>query len=609
MPGLRPNRTAARLACPRTKAGHFGFWILDFGLVEGLAAHTPHPLAQSKIQNPKSKISPRSGLTLIEMLMATAITLLMMAAVVTLFANLSGSISNRRALIELSGQLRQVRQRLARDLAGCTVPPGPQGLMPWRQRPGEAIGYFEIKEWGHTDWDPSDFVDGAPGNGEIDYGTSLVPSGGDPLTLLPRQVDRRIVDDDDVTNGGGLGDADDILALTVRSLGDPFTAIAPVDLNGDGDFDDDDDGFFDNFDNQRIESNLAEVVWYAREIWPADDASTTDFFENRVNPYDPESAIGEPGMRILYRRELLIAPWLLPIPAGVGPFFGDLPYDGKVSVHRELVNPADLTLGQMWVPNTLADLTRREYRFAHEYILGDPTRIDLDYPHELDLRDINGIYRREYVVLDNALAFDVRVFDPGAPVYLVGATTSPPIDGTPVDPVDAGWRNAVGGAPASYGAYVDLGWNNSGTYDYRTITGAVPTVFQEEHQLGWHPRYPLFPDTEFLFRGQPAVYDTWTWHYENNGRDEDGDAFDSNGDGILDQNIDEGTNGRDDPDPTATALTTTRLNGENGVDDVMERETSPPYPSPLRAVKVVLRVYERDARQIRESSVTNSFAP
>ena len=40
-----------------------------------------------------------------------------------------------------------------------------------------------------------------------------------------------------------------------------------------------------------------------------------------------------------------------------------------------------------------------------------------------------------------------------------------------------------------------------------------------------------------------------------------------------------------------------------------ERETSPPYPVPLRAVKVVLRTYERDARQIREVSVTHSFVP
>ena len=45
--------------------------------------------------------------------------------------------------------------------------------------------------------------------------------------------------------------------------------------------------------------------------------------------------------------------------------------------------------------------------------------------------------------------------------------------------------------------------------------------------------------------------------------------------------------------------------GINGVDDPLERETSPPYPVPLAGVKVVLRVYERDARQVREASVTH----
>ena len=45
-----------------------------------------------------------------------AITLIMMAAVVTLFANISNSVRNRRAVVELSGQIRHVRNVLQRDL-------------------------------------------------------------------------------------------------------------------------------------------------------------------------------------------------------------------------------------------------------------------------------------------------------------------------------------------------------------------------------------------------------------------------------------------------------------------------------------------------------------
>ena len=35
----------------------------------------------------------------------------------------------------------------------------------------------------------------------------------------------------------------------------------------------------------------------------------------------------------------------------------------------------------------------------------------------------------------------------------------------------------------------------------------------------------------------------------------------------------------------------------------------PPYDKPLRGVQVVLRLYERDSRQIRQVSVNQSFVP
>ena len=59
---------------------------------------------------------------------------------------------------------------------------------------------------------------------------------------------------------------------------------------------------------------------------------------------------------------------------------------------------------------------------------------------------------------------------------------------------------------------------------------------------------------------------------------------------------DEGTDGIDN-------------DGQFGVDDMGERETSPPYPDPLRGVQVRLRVFERDSRQVRETSVIQNFVP
>src|SRR5688572_31697839 len=96
----------------------------------------------------------RLGFTLVEMLVAMAITLVMMAAVVTLFANVSGSVRNRRATIEMSGQLRHVRNMLQQDLQGATCP----GLT-W-QRPESNHGYIELIEGQYREGNASRLIDG-----------------------------------------------------------------------------------------------------------------------------------------------------------------------------------------------------------------------------------------------------------------------------------------------------------------------------------------------------------------------------------------------------------------------------------------------------------------
>jgi hypothetical protein len=82
-----------------------------------------------------------------------------------------------------------------------------------------------------------------------------------------------------------------------------------------------------------------------------------------------------------------------------------------------------------------------------------------------------------------------------------------------------------------------------------------------------------------------ATYDTWSLHYEYDGLDQDGDGL-----------VDEGTNGFDDDEI-------------NGVDDIGERETAPPYADPLRGVQVTVRVYEPGTRQLRQSTVVVDFIP
>ena len=103
------------------------------------------------------------------------------------------------------------------------------------------------------------------------------------------------------------------------------------------------------------------------------------------------------------------------------------------------------------VPNTLSDLTRRENRFLHNSS-GDTVGADFPYPfvsHSAiavpDGLVFGGNRLGEDIILSNVLAFDVRVFDPAAPISLSGSTA--------VLPGDPGF--SVGGSGS--GAYVDLG--------------------------------------------------------------------------------------------------------------------------------------------------------
>jgi hypothetical protein len=98
-----------------------------------------------------------------------------------------------------------------------------------------------------------------------------------------------------------------------------------------------------------------------------------------------------------------------------------------------------------------------------------------------------------------------------------------------------------------------------------------------------------------------AVYDTWSFHYENNGINEDGVWFDGSKwqaqppaaqswRKVVDQAIDGVDN-----------------NAQLGVDDATERETAPPYDKPLRGMQALIRTYEGDSRAIRQVRVTQHF--
>jgi type II secretory pathway component PulJ len=90
-------------------------------------------------------IGRRSGYTLVEILVATTLTLMLMTAVVTVFGGVGDGISKSRRALEQFDRLRTAAQQLRLDLQGVTVT-----LDGRAARPEENRGYFEYIENGQA---------------------------------------------------------------------------------------------------------------------------------------------------------------------------------------------------------------------------------------------------------------------------------------------------------------------------------------------------------------------------------------------------------------------------------------------------------------------------
>lgn len=288
-----------------------------------------------------------------------------------------------------------------------------------------------------------------------------------------------------------------------------------------------------------LESNVAEVIWFSQLV-----------DTNGNNTFD----VGE-GIT-LHRRVLLVRPDLNDATTGIyrtGVTLADHYQQSDISVRQA---------GGDLIANSLADLTQRENRFAH--VDNFPTRFDVNATSGLLNTGwvLTGDRQGEDVILSNVIAFDVRAFDRTAIVQLN--------NGEPVSPGDPGY-GATANTNIGVGAFADLNHN--------TGVGEFTGLPQAKSGLGAIP-----------------VYDTWSYKYEHDGINQDGDNWPAGFPQVGQPMFDEGTDGID--------------NDNNGiVDDVNERETSPPYPVPLRAIQVRLRVVERDTRQVRQATLVQDFLP
>ena len=428
----------------------------------------------------------RRGMTLVELMVATTMTLIIMGVVAQLFGILANGVTGSRSTIDMSSQLRVVANTLRTDLAGATAPTTPP--LP----PDGSAGYLKIIEG--------------------------------PLTDDPGAA----------TRGARLtGDCDDVLMFTTRSLGS---------------------GFVGRYDSSFIESPNAEVAWFCRQ--------------------SPDQPLTDSTLFTLYRRQLLVMDYV-----GTADFVANrnmMPGTLPAALLTRDLSLRVRTAGFL-CPNSLSDLVKPENRFLHNPdVSGTISAANFPYPinasnpvaHMRANGVLTGAREAQDVILTNVLSFDVRVFDPTAPIRQNNGVT--------VIPGDPGY--AVGIATGAMGAYVDLGW------------GGAPSV-------GVGQDYPPAGLSYFQSIGVRAsnaprnvvmplpTYDTGSLHYEFNGIDEDGDGL-----------VDEGTDGIDND-----------LDGV--VDDAGERETSPPYPVALRGLEVRIRCYEPSSRQVRQITIRHSFVP
>lgn len=465
--------------------------------------------------------------TLIEILVSLVITLIMMGAVVTLFGVVTDSVSGSRALLETSDRLRAARNRIALDLQGATVTPAPP------RRPENDEGYLEIVEGPDSDNDNNNMSTTDPPPNPKDF----------------------------VSFASLFGDCDDAILLTTRSRGEPFIGkLAGV----------------------PVESQVAEVAYFLRQDGPA-----IGFYKSPSNTAKDNQPV---RLYTLYRRCMLVRPSGGTIPNITDATF----YDNNDISARVDSTPARIA-------NSLGDLTKPENRFG---------RISTAFPSKFNATLIDGWKTKadgwdlrtppatgqaaagqdgflrnsgrlgDDVLLTNVLAFDVQVFDPGAPVFI--STTNPPVA---VEPRDSAYKGMLSNTPVSFGAYGDLGYMFNASPAY-TPTGSNP-----------RPDFNLGPNAKsgYTTTGTPRppfVYDTWSMHYE--------------ADGVVQQSQIPTT------PPSASNLPDAGMNGldddvDGLVDEADEFDTLPPYSAPLRGLRITIRVYEPGSQQTRQVTIVQDF--
>lgn len=324
-----------------------------------------------------------AGLTLVEMLVATAASLILFGAVMAIFNVLGTAVNNSRSMSEMEGQLCVLANQLSRDLANTTAKRGVNGLevMP---PTGSADGYFEIVEGPMSDL----------------YDASLTPR-------FPSN------DKDDV-----VGDVDDALIFTCRSAGEPYRG---------------------NFDGIVLEEPEAEVAYFCgNPVNNDEDAPTFNktlpttytLYRRQVlvsstavgnAPFNTEPvAVDAEGDPVYEPRT---AGWEDVAGQAGGGYWDNVyrEYDLSVRFQNAHTDADGNVFGPFLVLNTMNDLQRRSARIGHRMAVASNVELPL-----LDVSSSAGNPNPrvdsgwqimpdnvavDCIIAKNVLAFDVRVLD------------------------------------------------------------------------------------------------------------------------------------------------------------------------------------------------------
>ncbi|MBL8892719.1 MAG: hypothetical protein JNL67_22265 [Planctomycetaceae bacterium] len=505
----------------------------------------------------------RFGMTLVEVLIALAITLIILLSMTQAFTAASREIGIGRNRLLVSERIRDAADLVRDDLERLSLRVRPQ------MSSVEGAGYLEIVDRGYRD-----------------------------MTYLN-------------TASNLMGDIDDIIAFTATSPGRPFKG------RFNGRMIESNEAEIIYF-TRHTDSNGNGVVDYGDQIrlYRRVLLIRPDLTGNCVSTVQGTNVVVD---SVLAYNQFVTANGLDPALLNRSPYAKFLQFN-DVSLARNFDNPI-VTMSGGPIPsifryqcNSLGTLNHPKNRTSHlstdGTVLGSGQLNVAGFPHPMLVQGFTAAQRAQNVVLEdlilfgtmsgsdvvleNVVGFDVRVFDPTIPVLQYA--------GMPLLPHDPGYNAAfadIANYPRQgFGAFVDLG-----AFEYRLVDGspgagnALGAIFPgQPYQFAhWRRRLVDAPYATFVaeqpgngywasvmtayenFAGGPT-YTTWTGDFERDGFDNDGDTF-----------FDEGTDGVPDG---------------NTVDGLRnDHDSAPPYGHPVTSVQITLRSasFDADRQQVRGS--------